>query len=124
MKNVLFVLLFAVTLNLYADDGKLFAKLIADDFVEETNGYHVNEFIADTNNATVFVVQAPSYYTFDLIRMDGARIERKYSDVEFYMRWTKTEMDNFAAVYSVANYHVTVMYFPENARLFVYGTKK
>ena len=120
------VLIVCILLPLYGvaqvDVIKGVNGLITNKFVDITNGYHLST--SYENEVYSQKIGIPTYYTFDMVRMVGAEVEKAFSDLDIIQAWTiiyiDTTEDAYLLVYSSADdYYTTVLYVVDTDRLMI-----
>ena len=122
--KTLFSFLFAcisivvVAQNEYIDINKFMTHKV----IEECNGY----LDKTEHDGDVYINQVgpPSFYNFDLVRMDIKSIVNEYSDVHVISPWTKSDSDSyFYTMLLCENVAMSVGWFPELHRIMILSTK-
>ena len=108
-KIILLMLFMGITMIITAQDFKKctnykLAHFLTKLLVEETNGYISEEYLHN-KEWIIISVGLPSFYNFDLIRMDVAKIMRSYSDINTIQQWSPMSIENaYSYGISIDNY--------------------
>ena len=99
MKNLIIVLLFLSPLYGHSQQPTLcqMGEYITDLFAEEGDGFVGHE--ESDEIMEMRIIQFPSFYTFDLVRIVVNRVVNEYSDIQIVRNWRGTDDPTYFELY-------------------------
>ena len=96
-----------------------YGDFIFDDMAERTGGYSFIEPDLNTGNWSYStILDLPSYYSFELVRMDVSNFANKYSDLTLLQGWRPYE-DGYTYMLMFAEDHTLLFYYLDSSALLI-----
>lgn len=116
MKKSLIVLFLALsTLAVFGETpANTIASYMATAITAQTDGHIAETYTSNAGNS-VYVIQLPSYYTFDLLSVIVRTWSGQYSDIRTLIPWKRSEtaLDRIFTVFGVGEINLIFSYCAE-----------